>query len=184
VNTREQYWYAKKVALLISKAGLLEAILFSAPEPVRKARILEVLSIDEDELNQVIASLAESCSSIDRGVVLREVAEGLQFVTKAEAHDIVRDLNAPRQYRLSKPTLEVLAIIAYKQPITRSEIEDLRGVKCERALLTLSERGLVREVGRKEAVGRPILYGTTDAFLVHFNLRCLKDLPSPGSMQL
>jgi segregation and condensation protein B len=167
---------------MLSKRGVLEAILFSSPEPVKKSRIAEVMQIDEDALEELLQEISLSLSSDDRGVVLREVAEGLQLVTKPEAHELVRAINAPRQYRLSKPTLEVLAIIAYKQPVTRMDIEDLRGVKCERAILTLLDRGLIREVGRKESIGRPILYGTTDAFLVQFNLRCLQDLPNPGAI--
>lgn len=142
------------------------------------------MQLDERSLDELLIDFTQSLQSLDRGVLLRAVAEGLQLVTKAEAHETVRQLNAPRQYRLSKPTLEVLAIIAYKQPVTRAEIEELRGVKCERALLTLLDKGLVKEVGRKDTVGRPILYGTTDAFLGHFNLTCLAELPKAGKMEL
>lgn len=167
---------------LLDKIGLLEALLFAATEPIKMTRLLEVLSLNQQDLDILTAQYAESLKCSSRGVRLRMVAEGLQLVTKPEAAELVAQLSSTRQYRLSKPTLEVLAIVAYKQPITRAEIEDIRGVKCERALITLTERNLVAEVGRKDAVGRPILYGTTDSFLQHFNLGSLRDLPPLGQL--
>jgi len=159
---------------------MLEALLFASGEPIGKGRLREVLSIGAQDLEALIAQLEEACSLPDRGVKLRTVGDGVQLVTKPAAAELVTALTSGRQYKISKPTLEVLAIIAYRQPITRAEIEEVRGVKCERALLTLAEKGLVTEVGRKETIGRPILYGTTDYFLQHFNLRSLKELPPPG----
>lgn len=167
---------------MLSKLGLLEALLFAATEPIKKVRLSEVMSISEQDLAQLLSQYCELLDNGDRGVRLREVADGWQLVTKPEAADLVSQLRATRQYRLSKPTLEVLAIIAYKQPITRAEIEEIRGVKCERALLTLLERNLVQETGRKESVGRPILYGTTESFLQHFNLRSIRELPPRGEL--
>ncbi|HSL93426.1 MAG TPA: SMC-Scp complex subunit ScpB, partial [Bacillota bacterium] len=140
--------------------------------------------LDEADFAALVKQYTLKLDSAERGVMLRAVAEGLQLVTRSEAHEVIRRINAPKQYRLSRPTLEVLAIIAYKQPSTRAEIEDVRGVKCERSLITLLDRGLIREVGRKDTVGRPILYGTTDTFLAHFNLRNLGELPSPNSFGL
>jgi len=156
---------------------MLEALLFASGEPMEKVRLCELLAIGKQDFEALIVQLNEACCLPDRGVKLRLVGEGIQLVTKPEAAELVSALTAHRQYKISKPTLEVLAIIAYRQPITRAEIEEVRGVKCERALLTLSEKGLVTEVGRKETIGRPILYGTTDYFLQHFNLRSLKELP-------
>ena len=169
---------------MIDKLGILEAILFATPEPIPADKIREAMELDEAEFAQLVKQYNVNLESPERGVMLRNVAEGLQLVTRSEAHEVIRRVNAPKQYRLSRPTLEVLAIIAYKQPATRSEIEDVRGVKCERSLITLLDRGLIREVGRKDTVGRPILYGTTDAFLAHFNLRNLSELPSPNSFEL
>jgi segregation and condensation protein B len=169
---------------MLDKQGVLEAILFSAPEPMPVEKIREAMELDETEFASLLKQYEASLDNAGRGVMLRTVAEGLQLVTRSEAHEVIRRINAPKQYRLSRPTLEVLAIIAYKQPATRAEIEDVRGVKCERSLMTLLDRGLIREVGRKETVGRPILYGTTDTFLAHFNLRNLSELPSPNSFGL
>ncbi|MBS3872867.1 MAG: SMC-Scp complex subunit ScpB [Firmicutes bacterium] len=165
---------------MLSKQGLLEALLFASGEPIEKTRLRELLSLDEKSLDLLVEQLECSFAEATRGVQLRYTNDSLQLLTKPEAADLVLRLTAVRQYRLSQPTLEVLAIVAYKQPITRAEIEEIRGVKCERALLTLAEKELVCEVGRKDTIGRPILYGTTERFLHHFNLRSLKDLPTPG----
>ncbi|MBS3939097.1 MAG: SMC-Scp complex subunit ScpB [Peptococcaceae bacterium] len=165
---------------LLSKLGLFEALLFASGEPVERKRLMEILSIGDQDLALLIAQMEDVCVEPTRGIMLRIVADSLQLVTKPAAADLVLRLTAGRQYKISKPTLEVLAIVAYKQPITRAEVEEIRGVKCERALLTLLEKGLIVEVGRKDSMGRPILYGTTENFLHHFNLRSLKDLPLPG----
>jgi len=167
---------------LLNKLGLLEALLFAATEPIKKNRLCEILGMGDQDVEVLLVQYSQALADSSRGVQLREIAEGLQLVTKASAAELVGQLRASRQYKLSRPTLEVLAIIAYRQPITRAEIEEIRGVKCERAILTLLDKNLVRDVGRKETVGRPILYGTTDAFLEHFNLRSLKDLPPPGEL--
>lgn len=165
---------------MLDKLGLLEAVLFAAPEPVTAAKLCSLLDVSESALGLLIADYEQTLLPPTRGIKLRAVAYGWQLVTKPEAADVVGLLNTPRRHRLSKPALEVLAIIAYKQPITRFEIEELRGVKCERSLLTLMERELICEVGRKETIGRPIIYGTTDTFLAQFNLSSLKDLPPPS----
>lgn len=167
---------------LLSKIGLFEALLFAATEPIKKTRLVEVLDVSAQDIEQLVSQYQQLLEDPARGVRLREVADGYQLVTKPAAAQLVGQLRASRQYKLSKPTLEVLAIVAYKQPITRAEVEEIRGVKCERAMLTLLDKNLLREVGRKETVGRPILYGTTEAFLEHFNLRSLKDLPPPGEL--
>jgi segregation and condensation protein B len=162
---------------LLDRLGLLEAVLFAAAEPVSEAKLCDILSVNPGDLARLLADYQELLAKPLRGIMLRAVAGGWQLVTKPEAAASVSQLASQKRYRLSKPALEVLAIVAYRQPITRLEIEELRGVKCERALLTLIERDLIREVGRKEAIGRPILYGTTDTFLEQFNLYSLKDLP-------
>lgn len=167
---------------MLSKLGLFEALFFAATEPIKKTRIMEILAISEQDVDLLLTEYRQLLTDPARGVQLRDVAEGLQLVTKPAASEFVGQLRAGRQYKLSKPTLEVLAIVAYKQPITRAEVEEIRGVKCERAILTLLEKNLLQEIGRKETVGRPILYGTTEAFLEHFNLRSLKDLPPPGDL--
>lgn len=165
---------------MLSQQGLLEALLFASGEPIEKNRLRDLLAMDEKDLDLLVEQLERSLAEPTRGVQLRRTHDSLQLLTKPAAADLVLRLTAVRQYKLSQPTLEVLAIVAYKQPITRAEIEEIRGVKCERALLTLAEKELVCEVGRKDTIGRPILYGTSERFLHHFNLRSLKDLPLPG----
>jgi len=165
---------------LLSKQGLLEALLFASGEPIEKSRLRDILAMDEKDLDLLVEQFKSSLEEPTRGVQLRSTRDSLQLLTKPAAADLVLRLTTVRQYKLSQPTLEVLAIVAYKQPITRAEIEEIRGVKCERALLTLAEKELVCEVGRKDTLGRPILYGTSERFLHHFNLRSLKDLPLPG----
>lgn len=156
----------------------LEALLFAANNPLPTAVLAEVLELEEKVCVKFIKEYAESLKAADRGILLRQVAEGWQLSTKPELAELVSRLAGQRKYKLSKPTLETLAIIAYKQPITRAEIEDIRGVKVEKALITLLEKELVIEVGRKDAIGRPILYGTTPFFLEYFGLKSLNDLLS------
>jgi len=162
---------------LLDRLGLLEAVLFAAAEPVSEAKLCDILGVNQSDLGRLLGDYQELLEKPLRGIILRAVAGGWQLVTKPEAAELVSQLASQERYRLSKPALEVLAIVAYKQPITRLEIEEMRGVNCERSLLTLVERNLICELGRKEALGRPILYGTTDSFLEQFNLYSLKDLP-------
>jgi segregation and condensation protein B len=164
--------------------ALLEAVLFAAPEPIPLERLAEVLEMPLWECKQVLSRYADALQGLDRGIRLRQVAGGWQLVTKPELLDAVARLAGQRKYKLSRPTIETLAIIAYRQPITRAEIEDIRGVKVEKALATLLEKDLIREVGRKDTVGRPILYGTTDLFLEYFGLNSLDDLPTVGKLKL
>ncbi|MBT9155845.1 MAG: Segregation and condensation protein B [Firmicutes bacterium] len=166
---------------MLDRLGLLEAVLFAALEPIGETKLCNLLGISANDLALLIDDYQASLKEPRRGITLRAVAGGWQLVTKPETAELVSQLTSQRRYRLSKPALEVLAIVAYRQPITRLEIEELRGVQCERSLLTLMERNLICAVGRKEAVGRPILYGTTDTFLEQFNLCSLKDLPSSRS---
>ena len=165
---------------MLDRLGLLEAVLFAAAEPVSEAKLCDILGVSQSDLERLLTDYQELLLKPLRGIMLRAVAGGWQLVTKPEAAESVSQLAGQKRYRLSKPALEVLAIVAYRQPITRLEIEELRGVKCERSLLTLIERNLICEVGRKEAIGRPVLYGTTDTFLEQFNLYSLKDLPPTG----
>lgn len=164
--------------------ALMEAVLFAAPEPVPLSKLAEVLEMPLWECEQVLERYKQSLQSQERGIMLRCVADGWQLVTKPQLFDVVARLAEQRQYKLSKPTLETLAIIAYKQPTTRAEVEEIRGVKVEKALATLLERGLIVEVGRKDAIGRPILYGTSDAFLAYFGLQSLDELPTIGKLRL
>lgn len=144
----------------------MKQIVFLTEEPER--RVLEAIEMLKEDYH----------STEIRGIELKELAGTYQLVTKAEhAESIQKLIENPTSQALTQASLEVLAIIAYKQPITRVEIEDLRGVKSERPIHTLASRGLITEVGRAEGTGRAILYGTTSEFLNHFGLNSLNELP-------
>lgn len=155
---------------------VVESILFVADEPVELAHLARVIGVDEAAVAQAVDALAAECRG--RGVRIQRTASAVQMVTAPEAAPYVeRFMGVEEDHRLSHAALETLAIIAYKQPITRSGIEAIRGVNCDRALATLKARGLIAEVGRAEGPGRPYLYGTTFRFLEHFGLERPEDLP-------
>ncbi len=161
--------------------AVVEAVLFAAAEPVRVARLAAACGVGEAEIRSALASLAETLADPRRGVELRQVAGGYRLFTKAEHAAVVEGFLAGERSRLSPAALETLAVVAYRQPVTRAEIEDVRGVQCDHALRTLLDRGLIRVVGRRDAPGRPLLYGTTDTFLEYLGLRDLGELPPvPG----
>jgi segregation and condensation protein B len=158
--------------------AILESLLLAAGESVPMARLQAVLeSVPREEIRQALADLALTYANGSRGIVLEEVAGGYQLRTSREHAYYVRKLLAAKPPRLSRPLLETVAIIAYRQPITRPEIEQLRGVDSGGVLETLLERGLIRIAGRKDAPGRPIVYATTPEFLEVFSLKDLASLP-------
>ena len=160
--------------------GHLTALLYAAEEPLAVEQAARVL---EAPLAAVRAAATALEARPPPGLVVQRHGEALRLVTApASARYVERLLGGPRVSRLSRAVLEVLAIIAYRQPVTRADIEALRGVNSDRALETLLGRGLVAEVGRRETVGRPVLLGTTPAFLDYLGLRSLADLPPlPGT---
>ncbi len=159
--------------------AILEALLFVAHEPLSLDRLCALVGdAKSDEVVQALGRLHDALEQGGRGLQLIEVAGGYRLATKAEYAPWVRRLEKIKTApKLSRSALEVLAIIAYKQPIVRAEIEEIRGVETSGVLRTLLERKLVRIVGRKEVPGRPIMYGTTKFFLEHFGLRDLSELP-------
>src|SRR3984957_4674756 len=158
--------------------AILESLLFAAGEPVPLARLAAVLdNVARDAIKKALSEMLLGYGGGGRGVVLEEVAGGYQLRTPKEHALYVRKLLAAKPPRLSRPLLETLAIIAYRQPVTRPEIEQLRGVDSGGVLETLLERRLVRIDGRKEAPGRPIMYATSPEFLEIFGLRDLDGLP-------
>lgn len=161
--------------------GVIEGLLFiSGDEGIDAKQISEILEIPEDEVVDLIEDMKADFRRAGRGVQIVEVAKAYQLTTLPEHVPYFERLaTSPSQSTLSQAALETLAIIAYRQPITRSEIEEIRGVKCEKALNTLLSKLLIREAGRAEGVGRPILYATTKEFLEHFGMRELSDLPEP-----
>lgn len=163
----------------LDRRGVVEALLFVAEEPLPLARLQEVLA-DEDPAatEATVRELAQRLEEKGRGLMVQEVAGGFRLTTRTEAHPWIQRLQQVKPTKLSRAALETLAIIAYKQPITRAEIEAIRGVAVEGVMRTLLERGLIRMLGRKAEAGRPILYGTSAAFLEHFGFKDLGDLPS------
>ncbi len=156
--------------------ALIESVLFVAPEPLDVAALAGLLGSPRDEVERALSRLAEAGGG--RGIRVQRQGDVVQLVTAPEAAAVVsRFLSDARQARLSAAALETLAVVAYRQPTTRAQVEALRGVNSERALATLQARGLVVEVGRQTSVGRPVLYGTTAEFLGHFGLTSLAELP-------
>jgi segregation and condensation protein B len=156
--------------------GHLTALLFAADEPLPLDDLARLLEIRQPVLQRVVRQLADQPPP---GLLLQRDDDRLQLVTAPASARYIRRLRGLEdQARLSRAALEVLAVIAYRQPATRAEIEAIRGVNGDRALATLLARGLVAEVGRRDTVGRPVMFGTTLAFLEHLGLRSLDDLPT------
>ncbi|WP_456342333.1 SMC-Scp complex subunit ScpB [Thermovibrio sp.] len=154
---------------------LIEGAIFLSQEPVSEEELSEKLGIEKEKVSLVISQLLLDYS--DRGIVLKKVAGGYRFFTAPELKEELSKFVEERPVRLSRPLLEVLAIVAYNQPITRKRIAQIRGQNPDGALKSLLEKGLIEVVGRESSPGRPKLYGTTKAFLEHFGLASLQDLP-------
>ncbi|MFB3816795.1 MAG: SMC-Scp complex subunit ScpB [Candidatus Methylomirabilales bacterium] len=163
----------------LTRAGILEALLFVAEDPLPLARLQEALGdSDPAATGAALRELALSLEQAGRGLMVQEVAGGFRLATRPEAHPWIQRLQQVKPARLSRPALETLAIIAYRQPITKAEIEKVRGVAVDGVVRTLLERDLIRILGRKAEAGRPIVYGTSTSFLEHFGFRELGDLPT------
>lgn len=165
---------------------IVEAVLFASDAPLTASEIARAdESLDEDKVEQALEQLRAEYDDSGRAFQLVELAEGHQILTRPEfAPYLERFDNVPRPSRLSGPALETLAIIAYRQPIGRLEIEYIRGVGVSGVIRTLQERNLIDVVGRAEGLGRPLLYGTTRHFLEHFGFRSLEDLPRPEELPI
>ena len=163
------------------RRALLCAALLGAGRPLGPRELTGLLGVTKDELQGVIGDLRRSLGAAHLGLVLEEVAGGWRLlVDPALTSDLAALLSPPPLPQLSAAALETLALVAYQQPVTRGELEAARGSSCASTLETLQERELVKVVGRKDVVGRPLLYGTTGRFLLEFGLRSLKDLPPLG----
>ncbi len=160
--------------------NIIEAILYVSGEPITLKDLARALDQEEAEVDAAAGRLAEYYDRNLRGLRLKRFGSHIQLATRAEYAPYIERLLQPVQKQsLSQAALETLAIVAYRQPVTRLDLEAVRGVKCDYSLQSLINKNLVKEVGRKETIGRPILYGTTDAFLAHFGLRSLDELPDP-----
>ena len=163
---------------------IIESLLFVAEEPLTVDRIRGILiEAETAEIRSAANELAAEYEERQGGFFLDEVAGGYQIRTRPAYSEWIKKLIQPKPLRLSKPALETLVIIAYKQPIIRSDIEHIRGVDCGGVLRVLLERKLVRVLGRKEVAGRPLIYATTKRFLEVFDLKSLRDLPTPKEIE-
>ena len=159
--------------------GRVEAILFVAGEPVLVSDMAKALELNESDMSHVLDLLVNEYDFEQRGFCLKRFGKHVQLATRAIYADWVERLLQPVQKQsLSQAAMETLAVVAYRQPVTKAEIEQIRGVKCDSSIASLSNKGLIEEVGRKDTVGRPILYGTTDEFLNHFGIGSLDQLPA------
>jgi len=166
---------------VLSLMARLESLLFVADGPVSVGRLAEALESTPGQVERALADLEAACAG--RGLRLQRAGTRVQLITAPEAAPCIeRFLGLGARTRLSRAALETLAIVAYRHPITRPEIEAIRGVSSDSVLRTLLGVGLIEEVGRAPTVGRPILYGTTFEFLQHFGLRSMDELPSLGEL--
>jgi len=164
--------------------NIIESLLFVADEPLTVERFKRILAQAETkEIREALEQIAADYEQRNGGFYLNQVAGGYQVRTRPEYTPWIKRFIQPKPLRLSKAALETLAIVAYKQPVIRSDIEHIRGVDCGGVLKVLLERGFIRVLGRKEIPGRPLIYGTTRRFLEVFDLKTLKDLPTPKEIE-
>jgi segregation and condensation protein B len=161
-----------------TSTAVLEAVMFAAGDPMSMEDLAGILQTDLLTAQNLMTRLQRELEEEERGLTVRRVAGGWQLATRPDLYQVVERLSQVVDRKLSAPTMETLSIIAFKQPITKQEIEHIRGVRIERALAKLLELELISEVGRKQVLGRPILYGTTDTFLRTFGLNSLEELPN------
>lgn len=165
--------------------AILEALLFASPDPLSIEQLEAILGEEEKaDIIQNLNYLQERYETKGSGLTIIQVAGGFRMSTRPDLHPWLSRLAKTRPARLSRPALETLAIIAYRQPITKAEVEVVRGVLVDGVLKTLMERGLIRVLGRKREVGRPLLYGTTRTFLEYFGFHDITDLPSPQEIEV
>lgn len=158
--------------------GAIEALLFSAGKSLEITEITTALGHDKETIRKVLDDMILSYEKEERGIQIKRLEDSYQLCSKEEYYDeLIRYLSRPKKHTLSQVMLETLSIIAYKQPVTRQEIEKIRGVKCDHAINKLIEYNLICEVGRLDAIGKPILFGTTEEFLRHFGVESVTALP-------
>jgi segregation and condensation protein B len=164
---------------LKERKSLIEAVLFVSGEPVNLASLKGVLDMPEADIKQGIDELIAEYRERDRGLLILEIAQGFQMVTNPLYAKILRKFsNTATSNKLSMPALETLAIVAYRQPLIKTEIEQIRGVNSDGVIKSLLDKRLIRIIGQKEAPGKPLLYGTTKEFLQYFGLKDLTELPT------
>ena len=163
----------------------IEAILFTMGEAVEVEKIAVAIEHDKETTTKLIRNMMDRYNAQDRGIRIIEIEDSFQFCTKTEYYDVlIKVAKQPKKHSLTDVQLEVLSITAYKQPITRAEIEKIRGVNSDHAVNKLVEYGLIQEIGRLNAPGRPALFGTTEAFLRNFGVTSIEDLPSLSATEI
>lgn len=161
------------------KSALIEIILFTSGDPVPLKTIKEITGFPEEEIKDLIHELINEYNLRNGGIIIKEIAEGYQFITNPAYSEWTKKIKRNvASGKLSMASLETLAIIAYKQPVTKAEIEEIRGVNSDGVIKTLLEKRLINIVGKKDVLGKPLLYGTTKEFLQYFGLKDLTELPT------
>ncbi|MDD6203149.1 MAG: SMC-Scp complex subunit ScpB [Lachnospiraceae bacterium] len=165
--------------------AVIEAVLFTMGESVSLNKLAELIEDTPSATRKIIGQMQEKMEKEDRGVSIVELDNSFQMCTKADMYEyLIRIAKTPRKYALSDTLLETLSIIAYKQPVTKLDIEKIRGVNCDHAVNRLLEFDLIKELGRLDAPGRPLLFGTTEQFLRSFGVKSLEELPELNPVQL
>lgn len=169
----------------IEAHAVIEAVLFTMGESVEVSRLAEVIEEDVKTTKEILKEMEEKYEQEDRGIALAWFENSVQLCTKAQMYEyLIKIAKAPRKMTLTDTVLETLSIIAYKQPVTRVEVEKVRGVSCDHAINKLLEYDLITELGRLDAPGRPLLFGTTEQFLRSFGVKSLEELPEVNPVQI
>ena len=175
----------KKMAESKSLEGAIEAILFSVGDSVEIAKLSEVLETDKKKIREILTRMQEKYESEERGIRIMLLEDAVQLCTKPEYYQqLIKVVQKQKAYTLTDTVMETLSIIAYKQPVTKAEMEKIRGVSCDHAVNRLLEFGLIRELGRLNAPGRPLLFGTTEEFLRIFGVSSTDNLPVLNTVQI
>ncbi len=165
--------------------AVIEAVLFTMGDAVPVNKIADLIEEDTKKTREIIYKMKEELDAADRGITITELDDSFQMCTKQEMYDYLIDLTvSDRKFALSDSALETLSIIAYKQPVTKLDIEKIRGVSCDHAVNRLLEFDLIKELGRLDAPGRPLLFGTTEQFLRSFGVKSLEELPELSTVQM
>ncbi len=161
-----------------NEKGRIEAILFVAGDAVEIRDLARALDLDEKKVQTLLKEIGSEYDYRQRGFMLKRFGSKVQLATRPlYAEDVIHLLQPVQRQSLTQAAMETLAVVAYRQPVTRAEVEQIRGVKCDYSLQSLTAKGLIQEIGRKETIGRPILFGTTDEFLSRFGIENLEQLP-------
>ncbi len=170
---------------MLQAKAVVEAILFAMGDSVEVSKLADVTELTVKEVKTILAQMQEEYEQEGRGIYIMELEDSVQLCTKPDMYEyLIKIAKAPRKLTLTDSVLETLSIIAYKQPVTRLEIERIRGVSCDHALNKLLEYDLVTELGRLDAPGRPLLFGTTEQFLRCFGVKSIEDLPELSTVQV